>query len=72
MANERSSRLTDVVEAISILKSVEKEWPRGVSNHLIKEAWNRKEGELHEEIIYPHEPEKGKEIRREEEAVSAG
>ena len=48
MANERSSRLADVLETICILNAVETDWPRGAKNLLIKEALDRKKQELHE------------------------
>jgi hypothetical protein len=60
MPRERSNQLSEIVEAISILKAAEKEWPRGVSNKLIKEALDRKEKELHEELFVLMTEKKGR------------
>jgi|MudIll2142460700_1097286.scaffolds.fasta_scaffold86592_2 hypothetical protein len=60
MPRERSNRFNEVVEAISILKAAEKEWPRGVSNKLIKEAMESKEKELHEELFILMTQKKGR------------
>ena len=39
-----------VVEAISLLKDAEKDWPGGFSNPLIKQRLLEAEHELHEEL----------------------
>ncbi len=51
MANERSSHLNEVVEAIALLKNVEKEWPGGYLNPVLKETLEKTERQLQEELF---------------------
>ena len=51
MANERSSHLNEVVEAIALLKNVEKEWPGGYLNPVLKETLKKTERQLQEELF---------------------
>ena len=60
MAKDRSSHLNEVVEAIALLKIVEKEWPQGFENPLLKETFQRKQIDLQEELFQIMSQKKGR------------
>jgi hypothetical protein len=51
MPKERSNRLNEVIEAIALLKNVERDWPKAVANELLKEALHKIEKGLQEELF---------------------
>jgi hypothetical protein len=51
MSREKSNRLHEIVEAISLLKNAESAWPAGWSHPLLKEVLQRTEKELQEDLF---------------------
>jgi hypothetical protein len=51
MPKEKSSHLNEVIEAIALLKNFERDWPGGARNRLLKEALERIQTGLQEDLF---------------------
>ncbi len=60
MPNEKSLHLTQVVEAISLVKNAEKDWPGGCANGILREVLTQTEKDLQEELFKIMSEKKGR------------
>lgn len=64
MPKEKSNRLNEILEAISLLKSAESAWPTGFSNPLLKEVFQKTEREFQEELFNIINKKKDSKVRK--------
>lgn len=70
MPRQRSDELSEVAEAISILDDVEKDWPRGVKNKLIKEALDMKKIDFYKKHFLLMTQKKGRKLAKNKKLAS--